>query len=266
MNATTTSNPSTEAQAGAMLAAKPEIKDVNGACVLVTPDGQFKIIESLMTKPVRKTGFVAMRHIESFINFAKNHKTDGSEIRVSAEGDVGAMLILDADGFSEWGATYAPVLSQSFKDWTSRSGIKLGQEEFALFLEQHIDDIHSTEGMPSAGDLLTFCSAIEDKRQVTFKKSVSLQDGRVDLVFSEKASDAQEQRLNLFREFQLALRPFLDRKSTYAVTASLRFRIRDGEITFWYELKGLEAITEKIRSEIKTELEASGLPVYMANF
>ena len=128
-----------------------------------------------------------------------------------------------------------------------------------------VQDIHPGENLPSASDLLTFCSAIEDKRTVTFKKSVSLQDGRVELTYAEKTSDAAEQKMQLFREFQIALRPYLDRDATYAVRAALRFRIRDGAISFWYELKGLEAVREQIRSDIRKELEASGLPVYLAD-
>ena len=259
------SKPSTEAQAVAMLTAKPEIVDINGAKVLINPNGESKILLDLMEKPLRMKGFPMLRDIDSFVRYAKAKAEAGSEIFLSADGCIGAKLYIDAAGFRQFGALYRPVETKSFEDWIAKSGQKATQEEFATFIERHIDDIHSGEGMPTAADLLTFCSTIEDKRQVTFKKSVSLQDGRVELVFAEKTSDAQEQKLKLFREFQLALRPYQDDQTAYAVTAALRFRIHDGQITFWYELKGLEAILEKIRAEIKTKLEASGLPVYLAD-
>ena len=48
----------------------------------------------------------------------------------------------------------------------------MDQAEFALFIERHIDDIHPAEGMPSATDIFTFCSTVEDAKRVEFKKSV----------------------------------------------------------------------------------------------
>lgn len=257
----------TEAQAGAMLAAKPEIVEVDGVRLLVTPDGGCKVIKDLLKSPIRPEGFVVLRDMPSILAYAaaKASKEAGAEIRLQATGDIKAQLIVDAATFGQYGAFYVPVPSQSYLDWTEKDGCQMDQASFALFIERHIDDIHAAEKMPSASDLLTFCSAIEDSRRITFKKSVSLQDGRVELVYAEKASDAQEQKMQLFREFQIALRPYLDRDSAYAVTASLRYRIRDGQITFWYELKGLEAVREKIRADIRMELEGSHLPVYLAD-
>lgn len=265
MNANHTGTPATEAQAGAMLAAKPEIIDIDGVKVFVTPEGMYRVMDELLKAPIRKTGFQSLRDLKSFLAFAKAKTLNAAEIFLTAEGAIQARLTLDADTFGQYGAFYNPVPSQSFRDWTKADGEKMDQTEFALFIERHIDDIHPGENLPSAGDLLTFCSAIEDKRTVTFKKSVSLQDGRVELTYAEKTSDAAEQKMQLFREFQIALRPYLDRDATYAVRAALRFRIRDGAISFWYELKGLEAVREQIRSDIRKELEASGLPVYLAD-
>lgn len=265
MNATYTGNPTTEAQAGAMLAAKPEIIERDGVPIFVTPNGQMEIVEPLLTKPVRNKGFVSLRDIGSFLSYADAKKEAGSEILLQAEGDIEAKLLINADTFRDFGALYVPVMSTSFKDWMGHDQERMDQEEFALFVERHIDDIHSEDGMPSAGDLLTFCSSIEDNRQVNFKKSVSLQDGRVELVYTEKSSDTQEQRLKLFRQFKLALRPYMDHGGYYPITANLKFRIRDGQITFWYELKELETLREQIRNDIRSELTASNLPVYLAD-
>lgn len=255
----------TEAYAGAALAAKPTIEEINGAQVLVNPDGSARVLEELMLKPVRQSGWTILRDIDSFKRFTAAKAKEGSEVHVKAEGEVSARLIINADGWADFGAVYQPVFTQSFKDWTEKDGEKFGQEDFAAFIEKHIDDIHGGDGMPTSADLLSFCSAIEDKRQVSFKRSVSTQDGRVNLVYEDKVSDAQEKKLSLFREFKVALRPRMDSATSYAITAALRFRIRDGEITFWYELKGIEELLEQDRKTIKTELETTGVPVYLAD-
>lgn len=257
---------STEAQAIAAIAAGPDVIEVDGLPLLVTPDGKCEVVQELLKKPVRKVGFdVRLRHITSFIDFTKSHAVEGTEIMLGATGDIAARAVIDAATFREYGAIYVPAQTQSFKDWLQMNGDKMDQAEFALFIERHIDDIHPAEGMPSATDILTFCSTVEDAKRVEFKKSVSLQDGRVELIYAEKSDEAREQKLALFREFSLALRPFLDRDQAYAITASLRFRIKDGQIVFWYELKGIEALMEKLRADIKTDLEATGLPVYLAD-
>lgn len=255
----------TEAQAVADLAAKPEVKDIDGVKFLVTPDGRCEVITQLLKKPLRQTGSVDLRDVSSFLAYAKAKAQKGSEIRLRAEGDIRARLIIDEDGWGEWIADYVPVTTESYDAWTDNNGQAMDQLKFAAFIESHIDDIHEAEGFPKSTDLLTFCSHLEDNRKVSFKKSVSLQDGRVELIYAEKASDAQEQKMQMYRHFQLALRPYLDRESTYAITANLRYRIRNEEIVFWYELKGLEAVKEKIRADIRKELEASNLPVYLAD-
>lgn len=257
---------STEAQAIAAITARSELVQLGEIPVLVNPDGCYRIIEPLLKKPLRNTGYnVTLRHADSFKAFTKAHAVEGSEIMFSANGEIKARLDIDAATFREYGALYVPAKTQSFKDWLEVNCTKMDQAEFALFIERHIDDIHPAEGMPSATDILTFCSTVEDAKRVEFKKSVSLQDGRVELIYAEKTDEAREQKLALFREFSLALRPFLDRDQAYAITASLRFRIKDGQIVFWYELKGIEALMEKLRADIKTDLEATGLPVYLAD-
>ena len=261
----------TEAQAVAELTARPEIINsdrIERAPVIVMPNGSYRIIEEMLEKPLRRTGYITIRNLEDFITYTTLCEKDisCSEILISAEGPIEARLDINADGFRDFGARYKPVFTKSFDDWVNANETSMSQEGFALFIEKHIDDIHPAEGMPSAAELLTFCSTVEDSKRVDFKKSVSLQDGRVELIYQKRSDDAREQRLSLFRQFSLALRPFVDRERTYAVTASLRFRIRDGQITFWYELKALDELMEKLRSDIRQEmLSRMGVPVYLAD-
>ena len=66
--------------------------------------------QELLKKPVRKVGFdVRLRHITSFIDFTKAHAIEGTEIFLSATGDIAARAVIDAATFREYGAIYVPA-------------------------------------------------------------------------------------------------------------------------------------------------------------
>lgn len=251
------------------------LKDVNGVPFVITSDGRINPFDDrFMKERIRPRGFVEIGTVESFIAYANAHKIEGSEIALSASGAVRAILYIDAAStFKDYGAKLEPACTQSFKDWLNCDRKKMDQADFAEFLEGHIQDIvakrgdgTAIEGMPTGSEVLTFCSDLQDTRQVTFRKTVCLQNGMRSISYSEK-DGSDEGKLELFSAFSVSLAPYIETPdAAYIVKAALRYRINGGDLAFWYELASLEAVREKIRAEYRDRIaQETGLPVYLAN-
>ena len=159
-------------------------------------------------------------------------------------------------------------MSVEWDNWTKINKLPMEQEAFANFIEANIADITSPEGydLPTGADMLTFVSALEETRKVKYGSAVNLQNGLVQIEFTEDSDTGQKGKLNLFREFAIGIRPFFNGDG-YEMRAFLRYRIdrNTAQIKFWYELKRpdkvLEDAAKVVIEAIRTQ---TGMPVFFA--
>ncbi len=267
-----------EAIAGAKLAAKPFIEVIEGVPVIFNPAGDLVpwnsvLREDLLPVPTRKRGTLQMHDVDSFIAVLKRHgslATCNVYLDVDyAANKVYAVAIFndhgDGDskpGWRDFRCTFQPRFGEEWKRWTAGNGARNAKEQiaFAQFLEENIGDIVPVEGtrLPSGADMLTFVTALTETRKVKYGSGVNLQNGMVQIEFTEEGDNHTKGKLEVFREFAIGVRPFFNGEG-YQVRAYLRYRIdrNTGAIAFWYELqrhdKALEdaskAVIEKIRAE-----------------
>ena len=152
------------------------------------------------------------------------------------------------------------VPSHQFTRWAKNNGKRMRQEEFALFLDEAKGDIQH----PNASQVVSFAENMEHYSNVAFKSSVRTSSGEVSLVFSdEKNGDTSTP---IIEEFTLGL-PFWQghrdpdgQPIHVAVRARLFHRAvdtkdKDGNptgakhIVFWFELRNLEEIADKLFEE-----------------
>ena len=74
--------------------------------------------------------------------------------------------------------------------------------------------------------------AFQETRKSEFKSVRRLQDGTFSFAFSDEKGGSQA---SLPEEIMLSLPPFHN-GSYYALKARLRYRLRDGDLSLWYEL------------------------------
>jgi uncharacterized protein YfdQ (DUF2303 family) len=139
------------------------------------------------------------------------------------------------------------------------------QAELGMFLEANVGDIVSPHDskLPTGSDVLGFVLTLQDNRKVKYGSGVNLQNGMVQIEFTEEGDSATKGKLELFREFALGLRPFAN-GAAYQLRAFLRYRVdrNSGELTFWYELQRPDRVLEDACKETVAQIrEKAGVPV-----
>lgn len=263
-------------------AQKPFFETINGLPILFKPgsDGAWEHEEfpELREAPPRKEGCVTLHQLDSLLAFVAEHKQTGTQITVAAnyaanlvkfkaviDGHTGA-----AAGFNNFYALYQPVNTVDWSNWLGKNGQKLGQEDFARFLQDNIASIAATNPAdpqhqyPTAAALLEFSSNLEMTSTVKFRSGTKVQNGQVQFEYVEQGDDATKGKLEMFERFGIGVQPFAG-GDAYFIEAFLRFRIdrNSGELKLWYDLhrpdKALENATEQMIARVKAEAE---VPVY----
>lgn len=269
----------TEAQAVANLVQKPFVETVEGTPIIFTPningEWTYKEASHLLPKPLRKFGTVQLHDVESFVDVVKKQGSlTNSNIYLNvdyAKSKIEAVAVFNDNSDSKdagWGdhrAVFNPRITEEWKRWTNSNKQPFDQISFAQFLEENLADIASPAGskLPTSSDVITFVTHLEETRNVRYGSGVNLQNGMVQLQFTEDGDNATKGNLELFKEFAIGVSPFFG-GSPYQVKAFLRYRIdrNSGAIKFWYELqradKTIEDAAKEIIEKIKTE---TGVPV-----
>ena len=220
-----------------------------------------------------------MHDVDSFIDIAKRQ---GSLTSSSIYLDVNYRLLkikatavfndhtdkADEAGWRDHRAVYEPIVSSEWDTWIKMNKESMGQEVFSAFIEANIADITSppNSNLPTGADMLTFVTALEETRKVKYGSAINLQNGMVQIEFTEDSDTGQKGKLNLFREFAIGIRPFFN-GDAYEMRAFLRYRIdrNTAQIKFWYELKRADKVLEDAAKVVIEAIRTqTGMPVFFA--
>lgn len=241
------------------------------------PDGwKLEDTERLMQVPRRKKASVALADEEGFVAYLKRHGSLAScTIWCDAsyqQGKVGYTAIVnDHDAASDgqqWRdhlATFVPEQSVEWKRWNAKNKTPMPQIEFATFIEDNLADIASVEGMPTGTAMLQMTTNLEITQDSRIKSAVRLQSGGVRVEYIDDADDATAKYMEVFDTFALGL-PVFWNGDAYQLQARLRYRLKEGKLSFWYELqrpdKALEDAAKTLTFRIRS---LSGFPMYHGN-
>lgn len=105
-------------------------------------------------------------------------------------------------------------------------------------------------------------SNLSDVKRVEFKKSVNLDNGRVQLTYNELDADGGTANISVPRDFWIQLRPIVGRADRYNILATLRYRIVETtKLIFTIELRDLDILLEEMRDEMVKELREKVAPI-----
>lgn len=227
----------------------------------------------LLVAPRRKIAKVRLHDADSFIEYIKRHGSMAdSTIWCVADykaGKVAFLGILNDHGEDEakaaWRdhrANFTPEFSEEWNRWIGMHKKPFTQAEFASFIEDNLKDIAATENSPTGAQMLEMALTFEANQDMRFKSAIRLQNGGVQMSFVQDDDAQTLQKMSVFDRFSLGF-PVFWNGDAYRIDARLRYRVRDGKLTFWFELirqdKVLEAATQTLIAQIR---EKTGNPFF----
>ncbi|TDY26265.1 uncharacterized protein YfdQ (DUF2303 family) [Paraburkholderia sp. BL6665CI2N2] len=231
-----------------------------------------------LAAPLRKRAVVRVRDAESFIDYVKRHGslTDSTVWCLAdyVQGKIAFTGIINDHGedaaaaaWRDHRAFFTPEFSEEWRRWNAVNKKPFTQVEFGAFIEENLKDIASPEGsnLPSGSAMLEMALAFEAVQDMRFKSSVRLQNGGVNLSFVQDDDAQTLQKMQVFERFSIGV-PVFWNGDAYQIDARLRYRVRDGKLSFWFELiradKVLEAAATTVISTIK---EKTGSPFFFGD-
>lgn len=226
--------------------------------------------------PRRKIATVILNDADSFVDYMNLHgQQEPAAVWCVADykkGKVNFLGILndhgslaDDTGWRDHRASFTPVFSQEWANWTEKNKQAFTQVEFASFIEDNLKDIAAVDGQPTGAQMLEMALTFEANQDMRFKSAIRLQNGGVQMSFVQDDDAQTLQKMQVFDRFSLGF-PVFWNGDPYRVDARLRYRVRDGKLAFWFELirtdKVLEAATHTLITQIR---EKTGHPFFFGN-
>lgn len=225
------------------------------------------IIEKANPTPNRKRGTVALQALESLILFVKEQNSSATGYIYADQANRKITAVFNdnrheaAAGWRDHRAVYTAEFTPEFAKWFNADGKKFDQAEFAEFVEDNFADISA----PFADQLLEVATTISAKTGITFSSSKRLDNGQVQLVYSETINTqaGANGAMEIPRAFDLGLRIFKN-GTGYALKARLKYRLGQGSVKFWFELDRVEkAIEDAFNGYVAEVSEQSGYTVLL---
>lgn len=238
-------------------------------------DGAWSVQEysELMERPKRNTLTISFKDLDSFCNYVRDHATEDSSLYLQPnikKLEFSALACIDdckrnLPNWRQEKVTYIPETSLEWEEWTKNNKEKMRQEEFALFLEEHLCDIvDDTNGKTTALTLLNAVTNLYEVRNVTYGSTISLSNGMASFEFTEK--NGASGKIQVPTEFVIGI-PVFEDGPAYTIRAKLRYRIdrNNGSLCLWFELqlinRNFKNAIERQSKAISEKL-ANVLPIY----
>lgn len=246
-------------------ARQPVTLGENGQPFAYVPmDTEVKSMEQYLDSPTRIRRALIVTTLESFNRYYNEFK-NAETSRIYVDGETVAVVgILDdhkSDGDEDptlWAASwcdhrviYKCPYSRQWEAWMAMDRRKVGQVEFAEWLEDRTEDVQE----PSGSDLLALCLDLQIHRKVVYGSATRLASGEHSFSYSE---DNQTGTVEIPASITLGI-PVFQGGTTYAITARFRYRLTEGKLVLWFELVEPQKYVEDAFNEVVEAVkEATG--------
>lgn len=254
--------------------------------VAVVPAG--KTLQSLKAlrdeyavAPDRISGTATLRDEASFIAHVLEMRL--STTRIFANPDASAPSLQAVYDYHEVSAdTQSPAfgvhrahwplaLSKEWKAWTSHAGKSMSPTEFAEFLELYVPDVYWGDQhsdftkklieqlelrLATPSSLIALSRNLAVNVDVQVRQAQTLSSGEIALTYVEQHRDGEGQPLRVSNAFLIAIPVFFG-GPTYQLLARLRYRLREGKITWAYDLHRTDLAFDAAFKEICERVQDS---------
>lgn len=245
-----------------------------GVPFVTVPDGyHVHDLESLLRAPARKRAEVTTTDTDSFIFYTKKHGSlDNCTIYADLDFEacrfnlIGVINDHGADlNDQQWRdhrCQFQPAQAVEWKRWLGKNKHLFNQADFATWLEDNLSDIAGVPGMPAGADVLQMALGFEANAEKRLRSKINLQSGGVQFEFVEDEDKDTRTKMQVFERFTLGLPVFDGSTSAYPLEARLKYREKEGKVTFWYELIRPDRVFKTaVTDELLRIKEATGFPV-----
>lgn len=282
MNMDNTTNMVGKSAMGEVLQLSGMVMALAASCTEVHQDGNYlhavvpkdfklenisKAVEDAQSSPNRKRGTVQLKDVASLLTYCKDQEASSTAYLYANPDRRNVIAVFndhraaDSAGWRDHRAEFKAEFTPEFAKWQSKNAAQMTQTEFAEFIEDNFADI--TE--PAAQVMLEMATTIQAKTDINFSSAKRLQNGQVQLQYTEviDARAGANGALEIPKEFSLGLRIFKNGEG-YKLKARLKYRLHGGNIKFWYELDRPErAIEAAFEGYVVTLREQSGYEVLL---
>lgn len=223
-----------------------DIDTESGIPYLVAPDGYtVHNLEHLLPTPTRMRASVVVADSDSFIAYVKKHGSKAECCIYAAIDSEASRLDLvavindhgdDAPGWRDHTCSLTPKQSVEWRRWLGKNKQPMSQADFATWLEDNLADVATVPGMPTGAQMLELAIGFERTAEKRLKSRLNLQSGGFRLEYVDDEDKDTRTSLSVFERFILGLPVFDGSSSAYPIEARLKYRERDGKVSFWYEL------------------------------
>ncbi|MGL4575065.1 MAG: DUF2303 family protein [Burkholderiaceae bacterium] len=231
---------------GAAMSKPVQNPDQHGAHYVVVPEGYKVQTLPQRESPKHPRSKVNLRDAKSFIQYVTDHADENTRIYATVDPAVFLAVIDDhkglpdpqVAGWREFRAEFKVPASREWKLWNGSDRKQLTQLAFAEFLQDNLPDVIEPDG----ASLLEMSLNFEASSKGQFVATQRLQNGSHDLQW--RADNDAGGTIKLPEQIALQI-PVFENESPSLQHARLRYRVKEGVLTIWYELirphKTLEA-------------------------
>lgn len=223
--------------AGVQIGAQ-SVKQIEGIPHTLIPPGYTLIGHpKLLENPRRTVQRVKMITTDSFINYFNRFSSDDSVIfcNIDAAKFTGIIDYHDKStpAWCNHIAEYTCAKTPEWVTWSKKDGIPLGQSAFAEFIEQNLEEIIQ----PTGAEMLEIATTLKANTNIKFTSGKRLSDGQTQFQYHEEidGTAGQKGQFKIPDEFKLGMSVF-EGGEAYEIRAKFRYRIKDGQVSLWYDL------------------------------
>lgn len=274
----------------ALVVLEPNEDPAKAIKVLVGPGGDVisikKFVDEYRTGPERRKGTTTLHDLSSFVQFVMRFQDQGSAIfadRINATPLLTAVLDYSqgngaAPRFGEHRAVYPFPLSDEWKAWTSLNAKPMGQAAFAEFLEGRIADVidplsalETTKELmesllckfASPARLMDLARSLTVRVESTVANQQNLSSGESVLRYDTVHTDERGAPLDVPGAFLISV-PVFRSDVRYQLAARLRYRVKEGKVTWWFELyRSAETFDHAFSQACLFASAQTSLPLFM---
>jgi len=203
--------------------------------------------------PRRISREVSAHEIGGFISYVNRFKSEKTALYCTSDKSPSILARLDdhqpsAPSHVEHMARYGCPVTEEWGRWNAKHKANMDQKEFAEFIEDNIRDVAEPTGV----EFLSAITNFRDTRQVEFNSAQRLSDGMVQFSYVEKET---AQQVRFPTEIKIAVPVFMGLDTLYAVNARVKYRLKEGALTLWYELDRPDLVKREAYEELLTLVE-----------
>jgi uncharacterized protein YfdQ (DUF2303 family) len=231
-------------------------------------DAVAKFVEDRADAPLARAATAGVDDLASLIAYVNRQKLDGQTVGFARkEGGPVVVVAIDwhraNDGAPGWcrdRVTYRPKLSRQWVEWTSLAKAKVGQDAFADFLEDHLDDVSERGDSPRKLDLLQMARDLHVSVGSKFQRTVDPSTGDVTLA---AITDSGQSKTKIPREFVIAIPVFEGSDVLYAIRVGLKLELVGADAFFHVRPKNTDVALDDAFGDVKNALvEKCAIPIF----